>query len=253
MGPGEVSLMIMAIRINSGEKRINANRLPAISIDLFTMRAPRLGSALQSRSAYRVESVGPFPSRWFEWGNTWNESRISLICSMLSDVQSAFVTLVRRPLVTDFPSAVPISVKMTPKIAPSSYHPFMSVSLVELVIAHKTFSNCSRLFPPLRSKRESSNIKTKGRWDRSVRLRSRRSILTNSSWSSIPKPNDPLNGCVMSGSIWTFVLGGATFDIYLNPRELIARGVGNQRRPRHQPVRVPAQRPGPVPLDLDRD
>src|ERR1700733_7536164 len=165
MGPFEVTLIITEMTTRKGAARTNANRLPAISIDLLIRRAARFGSPACSISGYNVESVGPPPPSSSECsGNTWKESLISLICSILNIVQSALVTLVSNALATDFPSAAPTSVKITPITESSLYHPMMSVSLMECESVAITLPNGSRFLSVLSRPQASRSIRQSVYW-----------------------------------------------------------------------------------------
>src|SRR5260370_37744965 len=77
IGPFEVSLIARDISANSGEQRIRAAKLPAISIDLFTKRENFLSSSLSSKSGYSSAfanrprlDLSPFS------GKKWNDKCI---------------------------------------------------------------------------------------------------------------------------------------------------------------------------------
>src|SRR5712692_9635468 len=76
IGPFEVSLMAREMSTNSGQQRIRAAELPAISIDLFTKRESFLSSSLSNKSGYNSAFANPprLDLSHFS-GKKWNEMR----------------------------------------------------------------------------------------------------------------------------------------------------------------------------------
>ena len=168
--------MIAAIAIRSGESRISAARLPPISISLLTTWDARARSLSLATSGYSVKSgglAGPCFSQ--SSGKTWNEILILLTCSRPSVSSSAPFALAISALAIGVLPSGPSSVKITPIILRCLYQPLISVSLVAFTKVFSAFSKTSSLFAPSHS----SSISTKYRPERSVRLRSKRSLLAN--------------------------------------------------------------------------
>src|ERR1019366_3414350 len=162
--------------------------LPATSITRFAMRGSCFGAVSYSRPSSKLDWVWLTGSRLTQSsGNTWNVSRISLIWWIVKVVVSAFVTLVRRAAATTRPStSTPSSVKITPMVDPSVYHPLVSVSRLEQDNADRTFSSAWWSPSGLKSTVDSRSISTKLLPDRSVRFRSTYSARAKGTWDRIP-------------------------------------------------------------------
>ena len=120
-------------------------------------------------------------------GKTWNESPISLTCSTVRLRYKDSLTFAESVVTRDASPIVPTSVKITPIVAPSSYQPVISVSLMVCDRDNRIWESVFSLLAAFNSLPGSRSIRTKRRLERSVRFRSSQSILVKSCCVRSPK------------------------------------------------------------------